>query len=182
MDWIEAAARVVVEACNAHPDDVALDLGCGEGRIAYALAPRVKLVVGVDRDASAIRRAQAGAPPNVRFEVGDMRSPPRVEGLSVVCVHDALRFLPPDEQRSFLRRMAGLLPPRGLLVIGDVMWSMPRAQIDAPEQYGEGLDHVQNTRTLENWTREAGFLPDLHRFGPAIGVLIALRTGDGRAA
>lgn len=182
MNWSEAAARVVIEACNAHPEDVALDLGCGDGRIALALAERVKEVVGIDRDAAAITRARGAAPPNVRFEVGDMRDPPKVAGLSLVCVHDALRYLAPTEQRTFLRKMASLLPPRGLLVIGDVMWSMPREQIDEPEQFGPDLAHVQPTRTLENWVREAGFLPDLHRFGPAIGVIIALRTGDGGAA
>jgi len=53
-----------------------LDVGTGAGRLALALAPRCRAVVGVDRDARRIeearRRAAAAGLGNVRFVVGDV--------------------------------------------------------------------------------------------------------------
>lgn len=53
-----------------------LDVGTGAGRLALALAPRCRAVVGVDRDARAIdearRDAQAAGLGNARFLVGDV--------------------------------------------------------------------------------------------------------------
>ncbi|OGK97326.1 MAG: hypothetical protein A3I14_13080 [Candidatus Rokubacteria bacterium RIFCSPLOWO2_02_FULL_73_56] len=53
-----------------------LDVGTGTGRLARALAPRCRAVVGVDRDARQIGEARARAAAaglaNVRFVVGDV--------------------------------------------------------------------------------------------------------------
>jgi len=53
-----------------------LDAGTGSGRLALALAPLCRAVVGVDRDARAIdearRKAAAAKLTNVRFVVGDV--------------------------------------------------------------------------------------------------------------
>ena len=53
-----------------------LDAGTGSGRVALALAPLCRAVVGVDRDARAIdearRKAAAAKLSNVRFVVGDV--------------------------------------------------------------------------------------------------------------
>lgn len=51
--------------------EVALDAGCGTGALAFALAPNVKEVVGVDTNAEALEAARAAAPANVRFAEGD---------------------------------------------------------------------------------------------------------------
>src|SRR5262245_2842514 len=52
-----------------------LDLGCGWGRLALALAPLAGSVGGIDRDAAAVaeaqRRARAARVSNVEFHVGD---------------------------------------------------------------------------------------------------------------
>ena len=56
-------------------DKVVLDVGCGAGRLAYLLAPRCRRVIGIDRDAQAIRdarkRAAAEGIGNVEFHVVD---------------------------------------------------------------------------------------------------------------
>jgi hypothetical protein len=149
MDWAGVTARVVVEACSATPEDIVLYIG--DDAVAAELAPRVHTLV---------RRDALVDPP---------------AGLSIICLHGALRRHPPAAQRALIQTAARLLPPRGLLVVGDVMWSFPPADIDAPEQFGDALEHVQTTATIEAWSRAAGFLPDLHRFGPGVAVLIAIR-------
>lgn len=65
------------------PGDRVLDLACGHGRHARVLAGRVGLVVGLDRSAAYLRRAQReiageGAPP--RYVRGDVRALPLREG------------------------------------------------------------------------------------------------------
>lgn len=149
VDWAGVTARVVVEACAATAEDVVLY--AGDSAVADALAARVRTLV---------RRDGLDEPP---------------PGLSIICLHGWLRRRPPAAQRAVIQAAARLLPPRGLLVVGDVMWSFPPDQIDAPEQFGDALEFVQTTATVEGWARAAGFLPDLHRFGSGAAVLIAIR-------
>ncbi len=149
MDWAGVTARVVVEACSATSEDIVLY--AGDDAVADALASRVHTLVHRD----------------------DLTDPPL--GLSIICLHNWLRRRSPEEQRAVFHAAAALLPPRGLLVVGDIMWSFPPADIDAPEQFGDASEHAQTTATIEAWARAAGFLPDLHRFGPGVAVLIAIR-------
>ncbi len=52
-----------------------LDVGCGEGRLALAIAPDARWVIGLDRDPDAIAQAASAAKErgivNVEFRVGD---------------------------------------------------------------------------------------------------------------
>ncbi len=52
-------------------DERVLDVGCGTGALAYAVAPSVREVVGLDSDPAMVELAQAGAPANAGFTVGD---------------------------------------------------------------------------------------------------------------
>lgn len=179
MDWSDVTRRVVMEAIEAHPQDVVLELGCGSGTILHTLAPRIHQGIGIDPNATHIQEARQNAPTNIRFIQGDLRQPAQwwPTGVSIALMHDSLRTLKIQEQASLLMELGRRLPERGLLVIGDVIWSLPIAIIDEPEQFG---DHIQNAPTalqLENMIRAAGFLPDLHRFGIGRGVMIALKAG-----
>jgi ubiquinone/menaquinone biosynthesis C-methylase UbiE len=49
----------------------ALDVGCGTGALAYALAPHVKDVLGVDASEEYLAAARENAPGNCTFLVGD---------------------------------------------------------------------------------------------------------------
>ena len=51
-------------------NEAALDAGCGTGSVAFALAPHVAEVVGVDTREDYLEAAKASAPANVRFQGG----------------------------------------------------------------------------------------------------------------
>ena len=51
-----------------------LDVGCGTGALAYALAPLVAEVVGVDESAEHVAAAREHAPPGCSFAVGNAES------------------------------------------------------------------------------------------------------------
>jgi ubiquinone/menaquinone biosynthesis C-methylase UbiE len=52
-------------------DERVLDVGCGAGALAYAVAPAVREVVAVDSDPSMVELARRNAPANVRVEQAD---------------------------------------------------------------------------------------------------------------
>lgn len=56
--------------------EVALDSGCGTGALAYALAPHVGEVVGVDPRTDYLDAAREHAPENARFVEGDAMALP----------------------------------------------------------------------------------------------------------
>ncbi len=168
MDWSAITRRVVLAAAAPHPDDVVLLLG-DDWEVATNLAGRVAQVV--------VRSTVVGppVPPNVVVQLGLdwLAAPP--PGTSVVVMHDSLRTLGPDAQHRLIKALGAALSPRALLVVGDVMWSMPLGVIDRPEQYGEGIQHAPTVVGFELLIRESGFLPDTHRFGVGRAVCVALR-------
>lgn len=56
--------------------ETALDSGCGTGALAFALAPHVGEVVGVDTRPDYLEAARAAAPQNARFVEGDATALP----------------------------------------------------------------------------------------------------------
>lgn len=67
-------ADAVVALLGVGGGDRVLDLGCGHGRHARAMAPRVRAVAGVDRSAAYLRLAAAR--PGLALVRGDVRSLP----------------------------------------------------------------------------------------------------------
>jgi SAM-dependent methyltransferase len=81
--------------CEERLDDlVALDVGTGSGRLALALAPHCRRVVGIDRDVEAIdeatRRAKARGLDNVDFLVMDAEAPDSYDGVMAERGHPGL--------------------------------------------------------------------------------------------
>ena len=66
VDWLVAHLGLV-------PGQRVLDVGCGPGRHARALAERGLRVLGVDVSAEFVALAREGAPPGAEFVVGDAR-------------------------------------------------------------------------------------------------------------
>lgn len=72
----EQEVGFLVETLGLTPGDRVLDVGCGPGRHAHALARRGINVVGVDISARFIELARRDAPANTRFERLDARNLP----------------------------------------------------------------------------------------------------------
>lgn len=72
----ELAARVERLLAPLSGEVRALDAGCGAGALAYALAPHVREVVGVDSSAELLAAARERAPANCTFVEGDVTSLP----------------------------------------------------------------------------------------------------------
>lgn len=93
-----------------------LDLACGTGAAALALAGRGYEVAGLDRSETMLaeaRRKAAGAGASVTWQRGDMRNfalPGPVD--LVTCFYDSLNYLldPADLARTFSRVRAALVP------------------------------------------------------------------------
>ncbi|HEY4412616.1 MAG TPA: methyltransferase domain-containing protein [Gaiellaceae bacterium] len=75
-----ALAEVVHDFVLARGDEVALDVGTGAGALAFALAPVVREVVGVDRVPELLKLARERAPSTVRFVEGDAEHLPFDDG------------------------------------------------------------------------------------------------------
>lgn len=69
----EQEVGFLVDALGLRPGQRVLDVGCGPGRHARALAERGIEVVGVDISPRFVELAAEGAPPGATFRVGDAR-------------------------------------------------------------------------------------------------------------
>jgi SAM-dependent methyltransferase len=91
-----------------------LDVGCGAGALARALAARVPHVDGVDRSPVMIDAARRSAPANVTLHLGDALTVGLPDGgYDAVVSAAVLHHLPLADA---LPRMAGWLRPGGVLV------------------------------------------------------------------
>ncbi len=72
----ELEARIRTLLAPLEGDERALDVGCGTGALAYALAPLVGEVVGVDADEASLEAAREHAPPGCTFVLGDAEALP----------------------------------------------------------------------------------------------------------
>jgi trans-aconitate methyltransferase len=92
-----------------------LDLGCGPGFIANAVAPHVSQVLGLDPSANMIDAARAAAAPNARFEIGSSEdlsavTPP----LQLVTIGRAFHWM---DRAQTLGALDGLLAEGGAVAL-----------------------------------------------------------------
>ena len=129
-------AAKVLELCAPRATDRVLDLGCGWGTISFALAPRVREVVGLDFAERAvascnarlndIRRQSDGKPANLSFRVGDATgSGLPALSFDLVVAADLFEHLYPDDSESVAVEAFRLLAPGGRFAI----WTPCRSHI-----------------------------------------------------
>lgn len=99
-----------------------IDIGCGHGRHALALAERGAEVVGLDVAVALLNRArelQAELSTRARWVRGDMRRLPfRAEGADAALLMDAFGFFDSDdEHEEVLLQVARILMPGGRLAL-----------------------------------------------------------------
>ncbi len=117
----ESWARELLTQVDLRPEDIVLDVGCGDGRTTVAIAASVPhgRVLGVDLSAEMIAHATAQhcRPPvhNLRFEQADAAALPFESEFSVVFSNAVLHWLP--DQQAAVRGIARALQPGGRVVV-----------------------------------------------------------------
>lgn len=79
LQWAgrEEYIKAFIDSCEPDKEDTVLDLGTGTGTIAYAIAPKVKNVVGIDISGAMLNEAQKhNHTDNVEYMKGDVRGLP----------------------------------------------------------------------------------------------------------
>ena len=103
--------------------EVALDSGCGTGALAFALAPHVGEVVGVDSRPEYVEAARAIAPENARFEEGDATALPF--GYGAFDIAGCLRLLHHARRPELaVSEIARVTRPGGKIFIADQLGSI----------------------------------------------------------
>lgn len=175
----KACAGLVIDRADPGPEEVVLDLGCGTGAIALALAPDAKRVVGRDISDGMLEQAREKAEKrnltNVEFGEGRFREPNYSEEVDVVVSNFAMHHLSDDEKREAISVIAGLGPRK--FVLGDVMFF----GLPDPEEpfYSPEVDDPATVGTLVEAFTDDGFaVTHARRVHDQVGVLVGERL-DG---
>lgn len=120
----EHAVAHLLEVAHRHAGEIdsglAVDVGCGVGRLAAALADRFDRVVGVDVTPAMLEQARTRVTrPEVTFVRADVArdAVPGGHDADLVVSERVVQHLGPDEVGPHLRALVGLLRPGGVAVI-----------------------------------------------------------------
>ena len=146
----------------------ALDLGCGDGRLARVVLdarPSIEEIVAVDASPPMLERARArfSDDPRVTVREWDLREPIGALGaFDVVVSGFAIHHLHDDRKQTLLGEIAERLRPGGLFANLEVVAS-PTAELHAAFRAAIGReeddpeDRLVDVETQLAWMREAGF-------------------------
>ncbi len=177
----KACAGLVIEHAREalRPGDTVLDLGCGTGAIALALAGDAERIVGRDISEGMMNQArtkaeQAGLE-HVEFGYGEFRAPEYDGPADVVVSNFAMHHLSDAEKREAIDVVAGFEPHT--FVLGDVMLfgeADPAVPFYSPE-----VDDPSTVGVLADALTDAGFvLTAVELVHEQVGVLVAERAGS----
>ncbi len=143
--FAERFAPMIDSLIARHVGDRAfvLDVACGMGTLAIALARRGHTVHGIDHSEAMTERARACAAGvhGVSFSVGDMRGPfaggPAERGFdAATCTFDSINYLTSlDDVLAMMRAVAGALSADGLFVFDSNTERMYRTSEDGVYEY-----------------------------------------------
>jgi SAM-dependent methyltransferase len=100
-----------------------LDLGCGHGLLALALALESsdRQVHGIDHDAARVEAANTASQgiPNLKFQEGNVLAPPpgRFAGIAMI---DVMHYFEPALQEKIFHQALDALEPQGCLIVREV--------------------------------------------------------------
>ena len=148
--FFETGRRIAAEALEHAPPTlqrgVAVEIGCGLGRICVALAETFEHVVGVDISAEMLKRARDGASrPNVAYLLGDGASLGQIRDRAVdlVLTFTVFQHIPsiPVIER-YIAETGRVLQPGGAFVFqwnntpGGVRWRVRRELLSLAQRLG----------------------------------------------
>ena len=116
----EQEVGFLVEALGLGPATRVLDVGCGPGRHAYALAGRGVPVVGLDVSPRFVELAASSAPPGATFVCADALAPPFRPGsfdVAISLCQGAFGLLGGGRDLDVLRAMATSVVPGGRIAL-----------------------------------------------------------------
>ena len=142
------------------PEPRILDVGCGTGRLALALADRAKEIVGTDVAESMVQRAREAAATaghrHLRFIHAPADQPLDAGSFDAVLLSGVLSYLEDPEVAKALRAAADALRPGGLLYLRNACAS-------AHEHYKEATHDTPPTiyRTAQRYVQFVAQTPGL---------------------
>jgi SAM-dependent methyltransferase len=149
--FFDTGRRIVSEALDASPVPLpgarlAVEIGCGLGRICLALAERFEHVVGVDVSPEMVERARRLAPhPRIAFHIGDGSTLDEVNDGSadLVLSFTVFQHIPRVAViDGYIRESTRVLRPGGLLVFqwnniaGAARWALRREALSLLQRTG----------------------------------------------
>ncbi len=168
----------LLEQVGPGPGRRILDLACGTGTFAAALAGRGATVIGVEGDPEMLKRARAKAPA-VQFDEALAQELPYEDGsFDAVTTSLFLHHLTRDMKVAALREVARVLKPGGELHVAD--WGPPKDPLMAAAFLSiRLLDGMESTRD-----NAKGALPELFEQAGLTEVADrgGMRTAFGRLA
>ena len=176
--WRKTVTQSVLDRAEVDRTDVVLELGCGTGLISRHLAPHIKRAVAVDCSPRALdlARQRASHLDNVHWLRGDLRDPPGVPDVTTVILCGAMRFLSVPERKATLRKIWDMLPEDGLLIIGDLIWTIEPEQVEGAEEMElEDFAYTLRAEPLGDLIKRLGTGPRLLALHPAWSVVTALK-------
>jgi ubiquinone/menaquinone biosynthesis C-methylase UbiE len=165
----EESVRLLMRAAEVSAEDRVLDVACGPGLVACAVAPAVREVVGLDLTPAMIeearRQQQARGVRNVAWQVGDVTELPYPDcAFSVVLSRYAFHHL--IDPAEALREMARVCRPGGRVVVADVFVTN--------DAQGAAYDRMEKLRDPSHV--RALKLEELERMFAAAGVPVGSRA------
>lgn len=112
------------------PDTIALDIGCGIGRMDKYVAPQVGRLIGIDVSGEMVARATERLKhvPNVEFREGDGETIPADDAsVDVIFSHIVFQHMARVHARAYFRDAVRVLKPGGHFV-----FQMPEEADDTP--------------------------------------------------
>ena len=176
--WDRDVHQQVLQYAELDHESSLLELGCGTGRFSHLLAQHLKQAIAVDCAPNMLRMARDRAPSahNIHWLPADMRKLPPTPDIDTVVMCHSLRYLDKAERAALFAELHRRLPVGGLLIIGDLLWSMPPDLIEGAEGWlDEQWAYTMMADDVERALRGAGFDTFVKRMHPALSVIRAAR-------